>query len=186
MKAKTPAKTRKPRARKVEVVSNDIVAKVRSKPNNRGGRPLLTHTMFAEICTRIGEGETLSSICRDAKFPHAQTVLSHVYGHGGTLAKDGFRDRYEHARLLQMAKYADEIMDAANGKMPYHNDEFGMERVARDQLRIKTMQYMIGNYAAKLFAREEAESQMPKLIDAPKVQDMEEWVARQRAKANGD
>lgn len=175
-----------PKARRVEIVGNDIVAKVRNSPNKKNGRPLLTHTMFHEICERVASGEPMTSICKSTKFPQYQTVYAHIYGHGATIAKAGFREKYEHARTLQMAKYADDIMDAANGKLPYYNDEFGMERVARDQLRIKTMQYMIGNYAAKLFAREEAESQIPKLIDAPKVQDMDEWVARQRAKANGD
>lgn len=175
-----------PKARRVEIVGNDIVAKVRNSPNKKNGRPLLTHTMFNEICERVASGESMLSICKDTKYPQYQTVYAHIFGHGATIAKAGFREKYEHARLLQMAKYTDEIMDAAHGKLPYYNDEFGMERVARDQLRIKTMQYMIGVFAPKLIAREEAASEMPKLIDAPKVQDMDEWVARQKAKANGD
>lgn len=178
---KTKAVAKRSKARAVEIVTPDKL--LVHKRNSTTERPQLTQRMFDEICDRIAEGETLRGICSDERFCSRQGFVKTLYGNGtSTKPKPELIARYEDARHCQGMKFLDDMVDAANGTLPYHNDEFGMERVARDQLRFKVLQYLAVMCAPKLFRQETEEAVLPKLVDAPKVESMQEWVERQKRK----
>ena len=89
------------------------------------------------ICTRLSEGESLRSICRDPGMPTEATVR------GWALRNhDGFDARYRQARQLQMDAWADFIVDIADES---HRD-------ARDrQIRVDTRKWIMSKIAAKRY-----------------------------------
>lgn len=71
------------------------------------GRPsACTPEMVDEICTRIAEGESLRSICRDDHTPVLSTVLLWV-----VRDKDGFSEQYHAAREAAGYAHADEALE---------------------------------------------------------------------------
>ena len=74
------------------------------------GRPSLYTTEITDaICDRLAAGESLNTICRDARMPSRKVVHEWVADD-----RNGFRDKYARAREAQIEQYADEIVDLAD------------------------------------------------------------------------
>jgi hypothetical protein len=61
------------------------------------------------ICTRMSEGESLRSICRDPGLPSEGTVRGWA-----VRDVDGFGERYRAARQMLLEYWADQILDIAD------------------------------------------------------------------------
>lgn len=72
------------------------------------GQSIYTEAIAEEICDRISNGETLTRICKDGHMPTRHAVMSWV-------RKDyeGFRNRYNEARDLQIEYWADMMIEVA-------------------------------------------------------------------------
>lgn len=74
-----------------------------------GGRPTdYTPEIAEEICFRIGEGETLLSICREENKPVRSTIYLWLREH------KEFSDKYAQAREVQADTFADEAIEIAD------------------------------------------------------------------------
>lgn len=60
------------------------------------------------ICTRLSEGESLRSICRDETMPKIGTIMRWLGLH------PAFAEQYARAREVQADTHADEIIDVAD------------------------------------------------------------------------
>jgi hypothetical protein len=89
------------------------------------------------ICTRLSEGESLRSICRDPGMPTEGTVR------GWSLRNhDNFDPRYRQARLLQLDAWADEILDIADQETRDPRDR---------QVRVDTRKWLMSKIAPKRY-----------------------------------
>jgi hypothetical protein len=89
------------------------------------------------ICTRISEGESLRSICRDPGMPTEGTVR------GWALRNhDGFEVKYRQARLLQLDAWSDEILDIADQETRDPRDR---------QVRVDTRKWLMSKLAPKRY-----------------------------------
>jgi hypothetical protein len=89
------------------------------------------------ICTRLSEGESLRSICRDPGMPTEGTVR------GWALRNhDSFDARYRQARLLQLDAWADEILDIADQETRDPRDR---------QVRVDTRKWLMSKIAPKRY-----------------------------------
>lgn len=80
-----------------------------AKEKKSVGRPSgYTQKTAITICTRLVEGESLRSICRDKEMPGISTVFQWLGEH------TGFAEQYAHARDSQADTLADEIIDIAD------------------------------------------------------------------------
>src|ERR1700737_3864963 len=78
------------------------------------GRPTEYPEEIGEtICDRIGDGESLRTICADAGMPHEATVLGWVSSHRE------FRDQYEIAREFPVQTLLDETIDIIDDPSGY-------------------------------------------------------------------
>ena len=83
---------------------------VKPAPKPRG-RPSNYTTAIAErICARIADGESLVTICKDAKFPARSTVMYWL----ADPRRADFVDKYVRARELQADLYAAEVVEIAD------------------------------------------------------------------------
>lgn len=113
-----------------------------------GRLTLYTEEIAEEICQRIGEGETLSQVCRSEHLPERRTVVDWVLQN-----REGFSARYATARNLQMERWADEVVDIADdGGNDYMEREKGEGRteteyngdhVQRSRLRIDSRKWLL-------------------------------------------
>lgn len=108
----------------------------------------------AEIIRRMGEGESLRSICRDPKMPKSTTVLAWC-----AEDVDGFRDRYSLAMDFRAQGIFDELMEIADtiepGKRIKKNSK-GTEitigdDVERSKLRIHARMWVLSRMAPKRY-----------------------------------
>jgi hypothetical protein len=123
-------------------------AKPKKATKTERGRPTLyTRELADEICQRIAEGETLTGICSGPDMPSKAAVLLWVRDN-----RDGFSDRYAHARDLQLEGIADEMLDLAddarNDWMERQSGEGTItvvdhEHVARTKLRLETRKWLL-------------------------------------------
>lgn len=71
------------------------------------GRPtVMTEEMSAEICSRLAEGESLRSICRDESMPALSTVMMAV-----VTDRNNFRSSYAQAREAAGYAHGDRVID---------------------------------------------------------------------------
>lgn len=75
-----------------------------------GRKSVYTQELSEEICSRLAEGESLRSICRDEHMPAKSNVLNWVVTDGHP-----FRDQYLRAREAAGFSHADEAADLRNG-----------------------------------------------------------------------
>lgn len=118
-------------------------------PPTHLGRPTkYTEALATEICARLANGETLTSICRDAHMPARRTVLDWKANDLG-----GFSARYARAREEQRELWQDEMLDMADdGRNDWMEREIGRgetivvlnkEAVDRSKLRVGTRQWLL-------------------------------------------
>lgn len=102
-----------------------------------GGRPSLkTPEMVAEICRRLSEGETLSSICRDEAMPNFSTVYRWEQ------EDDEFRKVSARAREVGCDALAEECIAIA--------DEKDVDPATK-RVRVDTRIRLIGKWNAKRY-----------------------------------
>ncbi len=76
-----------------------------------GGRPSkYTNKLTDKICTRLAVGESLRSICKDAKMPAMSTVMLWLQ------EREEFSEQYARARDAQAETHADEIIYIADNE----------------------------------------------------------------------
>lgn len=108
------------------------------------GRPTAyTAALADEICRRLSEGETLAEICRSEHIPPRPTVLDWVREN-----RDGFSNRYAHARELLLEHWADDLIEIGdNGRNDWmeRNGEpaFNFEHVQRSRLRSDNRKWLL-------------------------------------------
>jgi hypothetical protein len=123
-----------------------------AKPD-KNPRPTHPNSVFTKeiadrICSRIGNGESLRTICSDADLPHISTFMRWLADE----SRSELREQYVCARELQADKYAEEIIQIADdGGNDTYLDEDGQPRtehdvIARSRLRVDARKW----YASKL------------------------------------
>jgi hypothetical protein len=120
------------------------------------GRPsLYTPELAAEICRRIGDGESLRQVCRDESMPCTTTVLKWAR------EIEEFAQQYAKAREALLEHWAEEITEIADdGSNDWIKREKGegrveivldAEHVNRSRLRIDTRKWLLSKLAAKKY-----------------------------------
>lgn len=122
------------------------------------GRPTsYTPEIAALICSRLGEGESLRSICAGEEFPHEATVRGWVIED-----REGFSTQYARARELQAHSIADELLeiadDGSNDWMERTGKagesigwELNGEHVQRSKLRSDTRKWLLSKMLPKVY-----------------------------------
>ena len=93
------------------------------------------------ICTRMGEGESLRSICRDDAMPALSTVFRWLAG------DNSFQEQYARAMDARATLLAEEILEIADdGRNDTYKDDDGNEAtIAADALRERRMAFLDGS-----------------------------------------
>lgn len=99
------------------------------------------------ICSRIADGQSLRSICRDEDMPDRATVFRWL------ASREDFATKYAYAREQQADLYAESIVDISDEleiQATYQGEEVRLDvsptAVARNRLRVDARKW----YAAKL------------------------------------
>ena len=125
--------------------------------------PVYSKTLFNRICTRIAEGESLRSVCRDPKMPSMSQVMNWL---NGTVKKVGnpkpLQEQYARAMEARADALFEEIEeiadDGSNDWMERHGDDgenigwqLNGEHVQRSKLRVDTRKWMLGKMKPKKY-----------------------------------
>lgn len=103
------------------------------------GRPsIYTDGLAKEICLRISNGRSLSSVCRDKDMPSR----SLVYDWLADEEKQDFMDRYREADLQRADFHADEMIEIADSV------EADTAEVAKARLQIDTRKWQVARMNA--------------------------------------
>ncbi|MCK1367639.1 terminase small subunit protein [Bradyrhizobium sp. 62] len=119
------------------------------------GRPSdYSQQTAADICVRLGLGESLREICRDEQMPDKSTVMRWLAAH------KEFRDQYAGAREAQADYYAEEIIEIADdGSNDWMERKRGEETIevenheviGRSRLRVDTRKWLMARMAPKKY-----------------------------------
>lgn len=119
------------------------------------GRPSeFSQEVADRICERIGDGESLRSICADDDMPNKATVFRWL------AANEKFSDQYARARETQADTLFDEMLDIAddarNDWMERSGDEdagwqVNGENIQRSKLRLEARKWMAGKLRPKKY-----------------------------------
>lgn len=119
------------------------------------GRPSdFTQETADIICERLGDGESLRSICDTEGMPNKATVFRWL------VANEPFRDQYARARETQADSLFDEILAIADDghndwmKRNHGEDERWVENgesLRRSQLRVDARKWMAGKLRPKKY-----------------------------------
>ncbi len=129
-------------------------SKADHQPKRMGRPPIYSDEIAEKICSRLANGESLRSICRDKDMPDAATVYRWI------LNDDAFCKQYERARELQADTLADETLEIAddgrNDWMERQGDgnagwQLNGEHVQRSRLRIDQRKWMAGKLKPKKY-----------------------------------
>lgn len=124
------------------------------------GRPTdFTAEIADAICSRLVDGESLRSICRDDDMPGQTTVFRWLASNAPEFL--AFREQYTLAREGQADALFDEMLDIAddgtNDYVEKKRDDgstyeaFDSEHVQRSRLRIDTRKWMAGKLKPKKY-----------------------------------
>src|SRR5512134_1331992 len=113
------------------------------------GRPTVyTEAIAAEILQRLADGESLHSICKADHLPSKSTVIAWTLDN-----REGFSDRYAHAREIQLGICEDELFDivddATNDWMERESKNgdvqivLNREAIERARLRVETRKWVL-------------------------------------------
>lgn len=119
------------------------------------GRPSdYTPELTALICSRIADGESVRSICRDEAMPDKATLYRWLQAH------EAFRDLYARAKEDSADALADDILeisdDARNDWMARHGeDDAGWqangEHIQRSRLRVDSRKWIASKLKPKKY-----------------------------------
>lgn len=129
------------------------------KGTPRTGRPeIYTDELAGEICEKLMNGRTITSICREEKMPSIKTVFSWLNDRLPSFKKD-FLKSYLIARQIQGEVVADQAMDIADdgsNDTYYDIDKKGnrikkidYDNIQRSRLRVEHKRWL----ASKLYPR---------------------------------
>jgi len=134
-----------------------MVATKRAPRPNEGRPSKYTKELGELICDRIALGESVKSICKDAKMPNASTVFLWVLDDD----KKEFSDKYAKARATQAELMFEEINeiadDGTNDYMTKQNADGGeyevvnSEHIQRSRLRVDTRKWYLSKVLPKKF-----------------------------------
>lgn len=145
-------------AKKPKDLPSDTVADVTGKPQTKEvtkiGRPSKYDDRIAlEICSRLGDGESLRKICMDEGMPTKTTVMNWL------TTKPDFLDQYARAREIQAETQFDEIIDIVDQppELSYVTDKngelievkFDSTYVAWMKLRVDTRKWTAARMSRK-------------------------------------
>jgi len=114
------------------------------------GRPtIFTPELATQISSRMCQGESLRSICRDESMPAISTVMLWV-----AQDREGFSEQYAKACEARAHYWADEMLDIAddgtNDYMEREGVEFvNGEAIARSRLRVDTRKWLLSKMLPK-------------------------------------
>lgn len=134
------------------------------------GRPsIYTDKLVSEICNRIADGESLSTICRDEHMPSRETVYAWLK------ESSQFSDRYARARELQADYFVDEIIEIADNA----NAKSSVE-VQKAKLRIDTRKWAAEKLNSKAYgAKVEVKRNLSDLTDEELAAEMARYGIEQ-------
>ena len=129
-------------------------ARPKPKPRRGRGRPTrYTPEVAADICTRLAEGESLRSICRDNAMPGLRTVMGWLFDG----EHEEFSQQYASAREVQAEVWADEIVAIADDESSdFFTDEKGKvvldhQNVQRSRLRVDARKWIASKLLPKRY-----------------------------------
>ena len=126
------------------------------KPAKVGRPTRYTKVMGEEICTRLADGESLRSICRDDHIANRANVFRWLLSDSDIYSR--FRDQYALAREIQSECLIDDIFDISDdggNDWMERNDpsnpgyDLNGESLGRSRLRVDTRKW----YAGKVITR---------------------------------
>ena len=109
-----------------------------------------------EICTRLAQGESLTSICDDDHMPCRDTIFAWLLNEEID-GEDRFSDRYARARQLQAEAMADDILAIADdGRNDTYEDKDGNvltdnDVIQRSRLRVDTRKFLMAKLLPKKY-----------------------------------
>lgn len=129
-----------------------------SEPIKKIGRPSeYTKEKGDLICSRLSDGESLRSICRDENMPAVGTVLRWV----SSKDNEEFRMQYAHAREIGLEHMAEEILEICDdgtndwmekvtksGEVMVVGDH---EHIQRSKLRVDTRRWILSKLLPKKY-----------------------------------
>lgn len=107
---------------------------------NKGRPTTYTKEIATEICRRIAEGETLTSIVKDQDMPNRDSFYQWL------LKKEGLTVEYTTARQRQADFYADNLLTIAS------NVGLTSEEIAKARLKIDTMKWIVCKLHPRAYA----------------------------------
>lgn len=125
---------------------------------NKGGRPTsYTEEQGIEICSRIAEGESVRSICRDDDMPNASTIYLWVIDG----KHEEFSKQYTRSREAQADNLFEELLEIADdGSNDWMEKEMrdghieevtNHEVIQRSRLRVDTRKWALSKMLPKRF-----------------------------------
>lgn len=168
--------------------AKNVRAKKTATKKRKPGRPsLYTPKLASEILKRTAEGETLLSICRDARMPNRSNVWEWQEKH------PEFRDKLTRAREEQAFAWMDQALDISDESPSKAYGEPGTgeagARVMAEKLRVDTRMKLIGRLNRRLAENHKQEISGPDggaIEIATKERDAEEESRFARLLAEAD
>ena len=140
-----------------------------------------------EICERMGNGESLTQICKDGHMPAKGTVTKWAKGH------ETFGKQYARAREALLLFYADQIIDIADDSSDDYVERqrsdgasqkvIDQENIARARLRVDARKWLLSKLMPKVYGDKLA---LGGDADAPPIQlqRIERVIVRPRDEAD--
>lgn len=100
-------------------------------------KPVMSQSVFDEVCNRIEDGRSLRSVCEDADMPHRRDVNKWINGVSGA------SDQYARA-TIERAEYLAELAIIES-----NSDNTDAGAVARDRLKVDTIKWFTSKVAPK-------------------------------------
>ncbi len=116
------------------------------------GNSKYTKKLANEICKRMAEGESVSSICADKHMPAKATVTNWKLKN-----TEGFGEQYTHAHEARQEFLFSELLEIADdGRNDWMERENGSEcidseHIQRSKLRIETRKWQLSKMNPKLY-----------------------------------
>ena len=146
-----------------------------TETRERGRPSIYTPELRKELCSRLSEGRTLRSVCRDEDMPHRRTVeewlmdLPNEENKGKPWIADDFMSHYTRARTVQADNIHDEIVDIADDSTNDYVERikktkggekkeilFDKEAVLRSRLRVDARLAWLSNTEPRKYGKNNA------------------------------
>lgn len=141
----------------MQATSPETAEAVESKTSRQSPGPAVRYSpaLFATICDRIANGESLRQVCRDQSMPAKSTVMRWLG------EKPECRDQYARARELLTEHWADEILEIADDGATDMVEKTGrngatymavdQEHIQRSRLRVDARKWLMSKLQPKKY-----------------------------------